>query len=228
MEGRALYDLAYITLRNLRKASARVQKYIKVDGTPNASGHSKDNVVRLLLDDMYLQLKGKSSMGEADLSDNESEENDGTEENDETDAIDGTSEKPPSSWPFPGFMTFMLFGPMAPEEQRIDFFLIKDPKKEVKKSYGRVAMREDKKKQNELERQLRVGGEGPEARGKTFNERVQVAALDLQVSRFDQERQEGSFLSFKIEADLLQKQIDRAYKIAELDGDYLRYKKLEK
>jgi hypothetical protein len=30
-------------------------------------------------------------------------------------------------------------------------------------------MGEDKKKENELERQLKVGGEGPEARGKTFN-----------------------------------------------------------
>jgi hypothetical protein len=104
---------------------------------------------------------------------------------------------------------------------------LKDPKKEVKKSYGPVAMREDKKKENELEHQLKAGGEGPEACGKTFNERVQVAALDLQVSRFDQERRERRFLAFKIEADLLQKQIDRVYKIAELDGNYLRYKKLE-
>jgi hypothetical protein len=49
-------------------------------------------------------------------------------------------------------------------------------------------MREDKKKQNDLEHQLKVGGEGPGARDKIFNKRIQVAALDLQVSRFDQER----------------------------------------
>jgi hypothetical protein len=104
MEVQALYDLAYTTLRNLQKASAHVHKYIKEDGTPKASGHSIEEVTRLLLfDDMYMKLKGKPSMGEEDLSDNESEENDGTENEanksgtvedgtNETDAKDGTNE----------------------------------------------------------------------------------------------------------------------------------------
>jgi hypothetical protein len=38
-----------------------------------------EDVSRLLLDGMYMKLKGKSSKGEEDLSNNESEENDGTE-----------------------------------------------------------------------------------------------------------------------------------------------------
>jgi hypothetical protein len=87
----ALYELAYIPLRNLCEASARLRKYIKADGNPNASGHSKEDVVRLLLDHMYMELKGKPSMVEADVSDNESDENDGTEVNNGSDAIDGTS-----------------------------------------------------------------------------------------------------------------------------------------
>jgi hypothetical protein len=57
---------------------------------------------------------------------------------------------------------------MGPEEQRIDFILINDPKREVKKSYDRAGMQEDKRKQNKLERQLKVGGgEVPGARETT-------------------------------------------------------------
>jgi hypothetical protein len=62
-----------------------------------------------------MELKGKPSRGGADLSNNESEENHGTKANNETDAIYGTSEKPRASWTFAGLVTFMLFGPMAPE-----------------------------------------------------------------------------------------------------------------
>jgi hypothetical protein len=95
MEGWALYDLEYITLRNLCKSNTHVQKYIiAADGTPNASGHSNEDIVRLLLDGMCMELKGKPSMGEADLSDHESEVNDGTEANNQNNAEDG---KPPFS-----------------------------------------------------------------------------------------------------------------------------------
>jgi hypothetical protein len=58
MEGWALYDLAYATLRNLQKASAHARKYIKDDGSPKASGHSMEDFTRHLFDDMFLQLKG--------------------------------------------------------------------------------------------------------------------------------------------------------------------------
>jgi hypothetical protein len=51
-------------------------------------------------------------VGEGDLSGNKSEENDGTEANGETDARDSAGGKPPASWTFAGFMTFMLFGPL--------------------------------------------------------------------------------------------------------------------
>jgi hypothetical protein len=84
-----------------------------------------------------------------------------------------------------------------------------------KKGYGRAAVGAEKKKQNELEHQLKLGGEGWGAHGKTLNEQVQVAVLELQVSMFDQEMGEGNFFALKIEADLLQKQIGRAYKIVE-------------
>jgi hypothetical protein len=166
-----------------------------VNGTPNASGYSKEDIVRLLLQNMYMERKAKASTGEADLSENKYDENGSTEAKGKTDANNGTSEKTPASWTFAGFTTLMLsVGPVAHEEQRIDFFLIKDTKEEVKKSYGGAAMQEDKKEQNELKPELKFGGEGPGACAKTFDERVQVVALDLQVSRFDQERQGEAFL----------------------------------
>jgi hypothetical protein len=59
-------------------------------------------------------------------------------------------------------MTFLLFSPMlAPEERRIDFFQMKDPKKDAKKTYVRAKLRDEYKKQNELERQLKIGGAAP-------------------------------------------------------------------
>jgi hypothetical protein len=189
------------------------------DGTPKETGNRTiEEICELLLDDMYEFLKGKQNL------DDEKAEDSGTEDLElNEDAGEDTTTGRPANWVFHGYMAFVLFGPLATESRRLNFFLNGDPPAWNKKSFGRAAYRKKEQKQIQVQRNIALS----DNRGMTLGERVQIASLELQYSRVEQEGREGSFIALKMESDLLTSQIVRALEVANVSQDFQRYHMLE-
>jgi len=175
---------------------------------------------------------------------------------------DFSARRRPDEWMFAGYMAFMLFGPMAPPERRIDFFKLKDPnrieKREIgpsdyeKKEFARVACQAaqtaqqmDDRKEKCSELSFTTGNNNDNNgdiilnsdtiaavnEGIALNKRVNGTTLDIRAAtRPRTEVDEGNFSALKLEADLLERQISRACRLAERTGrdeDWDRYNKLE-
>jgi hypothetical protein len=216
--GRYLKEQSAKTLRTVRKACTRVRQWVNEDGTPKKNGNRTiEEICELLLDDMYEFLKGKQNMDEEKVEDSGTED---LELNEDTG--EDTTTGRPANWIFHGYMAFVLFGPLATESRRLDFLLNGDPPACNKKSHGR-ANRKKEPKQVKVPHNITLSDNG----GMTLGERVQLASLELQYSRVDQEARQFNFNSLKLESDVLQSQIVRALEVANCTQDFTRYHKLE-
>ena len=244
--GRTIHNQARKTLGTVRKACAVLKQYVKEDGTPKFSGDTIEDVVNKLLDDMYEQLKGKSALEIENDVDPESiksgstleEENSEVEEendaNSDNNSVASSTIQRPTNWMFHGFMACLLFGPMARPEKRLSFFMTADPLPKDKKNYSRAAAREQKRKNEADVRSLAgttdaVCGDQPKhnKRGMTVADRVRIASLELQLGRYESDKQDSKVIALKFEADVLEKKIDRAIRRAANTNNYDEVDKLE-
>ncbi len=120
-----------------------------------------------------------------------------------------------SNWIFTGWMAFVMWGPLAPENQHLDIFRIGDVPKEDKKASGRSINRKKIKTENSIVRELGsdVG------RGLTVQNQVHLATLALGQERFVQSQRESSMISTHLVMNSLEKRIERAENRAKILGN---------
>ena len=102
----------------MKKMLAVSKKYLKDDGSPKESGKTREDVIKMILDDTYKSLKGTSS-----VSPSSSEDPEETEAIDEAEKKEKTPSSPdirPSGWFPAGWMAFLLWGPLVEKRQRMD------------------------------------------------------------------------------------------------------------
>jgi hypothetical protein len=102
VSGRALLESAKLTLKTIRKAVAISKNYVDSNGTPKHSGHTIDDVLESILDEMYTVLNGKNRIEEANSSPS----------NLNNSPCDPT-------WFFQGWFVFVLYGPLQSPNQRL-------------------------------------------------------------------------------------------------------------
>ena len=101
----------------MKKMLAVSKKYLKDDGSPKESGKTREDVIKMILDDTYklLKLSSPSSVDHPE----ETEAN----ADDEAEKEQKTSSSPdirPSGWFPAGWMAFLLWGPLVEKRQRMD------------------------------------------------------------------------------------------------------------
>ena len=127
--GAYLYRQAIRAMASIRKAIAEAKKLVDEEGKPLMSGHSTEDVLKAVVDKVYEQI-GKSGNSSATSSPNDDDDDD---------------ESKKKKW-FHGYIAFVLFGPLAPKENRLDIFCTGDPEGEG--INGRAAQRPGKQKRD--------------------------------------------------------------------------------
>ena len=137
--------------------------------------------------------------------------------------IDLPQKKRPSDWTFPGFMTFAYFYPLGENRSagRVLNFMLKDPPKGERKSFGRTAARSEKEKAAAFERE-RDGN-----RGMSHMEKVLVQTCELQASLHKSNKSEAKLFSLNVRADRIVKQMELALQRASASGDWSKYDELQ-
>jgi len=179
LSGRSIWDNAKMVEKNGKKALAilehsEYQQYYKDGGCP--SGKVYEDYLLFMRRAMYKELKGDIVDDEDD-----SKEDNYDEEQDDDEEEDGM----PSSYFFPGFLAFALWGPIMPpgfdEEYRAQCFFRTEQSKDKKKD-GRNSIR---KEQSEEDSKTRSGSSASEGRGLTNKEHLLMASI-AQQSAFQQ------------------------------------------
>ena len=226
--GRTLYNNAKDVLTTVRKACAFAARLVDEDGVPVESGKTQDDVIEEMLSDMYRLLKGKKSSEVEEDEDPTSESEElPTGSNDDSVVDKNGDDDRPASWFFHGFMAVLLFGPLAPKEQRLSFFFSSDPLPADKKSFGRAAARAERKKTEDKERSLNVVAGSKNARGMSVSERVKLAKLEIQVGRYNKDLLDSNVLTLRVEASLLESKLERAMKRAATTSNFDQVDQLE-
>jgi hypothetical protein len=180
--GRFLLPQAKLAYKNVKKAMSIAGPLVDSNGDPKKSGERKEDVYKIVLDKMYELLKGRTFLEEnLEGSDEEGKAPEGS--NDE----EGNSVRP-NRWFFPGWMAFVLWGPLAPPSERNALTTLGDPttsttsgEGDSKSKYSRATQ----KKKDILEKaeERKRGGTD---RGMTVMEKIGVARLH-QVERQQQQ-----------------------------------------
>ena len=136
--------------------------------------------------------------------------------------------KRPAGWFFHGFYAVYVFGPFAPPEKRLAFFLTSDPLPGDKQAFSRKQARDEKKKRENVERSLSTKPKvSNNFRGLTTTEKVQIANIELQFGRFQKDQSDAAVLSLKFEADILERKLERALQKAAVTDDFGPVDRLE-
>eukprot|EP00546_Thalassionema_frauenfeldii_P012500 CAMPEP_0178928068 /NCGR_PEP_ID=MMETSP0786-20121207/19634_1 /TAXON_ID=186022 /ORGANISM="Thalassionema frauenfeldii, Strain CCMP 1798" /LENGTH=265 /DNA_ID=CAMNT_0020603763 /DNA_START=375 /DNA_END=1168 /DNA_ORIENTATION=- len=222
-------------------ACVKVQKYVDDDGSIRESNKTINDIATLILDEMYEELQGRNQVH--DLStDSKNDGIRGIEHGIKVSESDFSAKRRPEEWMFAGYMAFMLFGPMAPRERRIDFFQLKDRnfgKQEItlieaKKNYSAFSEAKSKKKEiielnSRGDQKVNLEKDASANDGSNGKEN-KTATVDIHTTQLKANVQNGDFFALKTEAAFLECQIDRAFRLAEKsrkDADWDRYNKLE-
>jgi hypothetical protein len=226
IQGRALLDLGKTTMRTVKKALAILISKLKPCGGLD-SGNSVDDLYKIVLDEMYVLLKGRTALKE-DISLEASDDEDEAEEGTRKAAAQNTNKTTkksdrPSDWTFNGWFVLLMFGPTAPKAQQINLLCLNDPPKdEDKKKYGREAQRTEEKVQNEKERS-RGGGE----RGLSMNEKIGVGNLMVRQKQQGIDKTDSRIFGFTAQQQLLESKIERATTRAFATQDFTQVDLLE-
>ena len=197
--GPYLYRNAQRAMTNIRKALALATPLVDEDGNPKESGKTRDSVLQEILLKFNSGAKTDDPIGD----DDEDGEDDNSDEA-TTASAPQVNSKNPKGW-FPGYFAFVLWGPLAPKEDRLDLFSINDPKgRGVKgRANHRQRDRDDKKK-------LRKGDTSNQ-RGMTLRDRIQLTSLE---QRNANESKERKIIAANIESTQLTTQLEGALQIA--------------
>jgi len=135
--GRTLRELSATALRNIKKAYAICEPMIDEHGHPLHSGTTIEEIQESVLQQMYILNHGNATGDEEPDDDNV----DAANTKSTTNVADPGTSTPAlpskkSKWIFTGWMAFVMWGPLAPENQRLDIFRIGDVPTEDKKASG--------------------------------------------------------------------------------------------
>ena len=243
LQGPSVLELAKKALACVRKATSFLSSLVDEDGKPKESSKMIEDVVDEMLESMYQFLRGKQFVEaeddgkEAESSDVEEEEDTPTT-NHEVAANDSLPARK-RDWMFHGYMSVLLFGPLAPKQDRLSFFFHDDPLPSDRKKYSRATARSEKRKDEIKERSIAVAAQdhsiAPKgSRGMSVLEKVQLrdielkqASLALQLGKYDSQRSHQIVMALKFEAETLERKIDRAMRRAENTGKYDEVDRLE-
>lgn len=195
--GRCLLEQANNGLANIKKAYSIALTLLDEKGYPKQSRNTKDDVLASVLDEMYILLKGKASL------EDEEEEDEGSNETPENSTR-------PESWLFYGYTAFVLFGPLAPNDYRIDLLNSRDSTD--KKTSGRAVSQKQEAAKT--------------ARKKSIHFRDSLAMTNLRIQQRAQvlNQIEVQIIQLKIEGDAIERKIIRyekrgeSAKVAELES----------
>jgi hypothetical protein len=188
--GRTLFKLANNSLRTIRKAISIAVQLVDSEGQPKHSGTSLDDVKALVLDEMYMMMKGKCSLDDC-LDDDEEQVAD----------VAATPDKRPEGWFFHGWMAFLLYGPLAPVCNRMALLetaisLVSDST--MKRNSGRSAHRKIDGDNKKAERSRGTGDKDEGKRGMTVTERISLANLELRHTEHEQSKKETKLIAMNM------------------------------
>ena len=127
--------------------------------------------------------------------------------NDDNDSLSSSSElsvdNMPSSYIFPSFFIFMLWGPFAAPENRLSITLISDNGKKG------VSRKEQRSKDKEA-KMIDLVNDTKNVRGFTTDQRIQIESLNLQKQDIVDRKKERSLVSCIAEESALGRQIESA------------------
>jgi hypothetical protein len=222
--GRALFDTAKSTTRNLKKLMSLTLPKLNKSGTPSESGHSHDDIYKQVLDEMFVLLKGRETVDDMDGDDDCSEKEDEEEE-------PTKKGKRPVNWTPQGWMAYLLFGPTAPASQRLNLTTLGDPPVadgESKKKYGREQNRKNQARQKLVQRE-----HGGKERGQprmSVGERISLARVLISKEQQVQEKKDRKLILRNSQLSALNQKIQRALQCATATSsseDWARYRILE-
>jgi hypothetical protein len=102
-------------LKTIKKAVASVLPLLNDDGTPIQPGLTIFDIDAKVLVFMFFLLKGKNTVDDVE----EDEAEDDVKAKSKEQGEGAASAISPTDWFFHGWITFKLFGPMAPQEKRL-------------------------------------------------------------------------------------------------------------
>mmetsp|Transcript_2016 Transcript_2016/g.2280 ORF Transcript_2016/g.2280 Transcript_2016/m.2280 type:complete len:486 (+) Transcript_2016:179-1636(+) len=141
--------------------------------------------------------------------DNGNNDNDDDDDNDNDDDSAECEIVRPNGYFFPGFMAFLLFGPIGDnvsENRVMDFFRYKeDPPAHKKKEYSRASSKALQKEQAAKERKNEDSNCNTTHNNNTLSakEQIQLSALDLKQQSFQQGCRESQLLTLQLEQRML-------------------------
>ena len=142
----------------------------------------------------------------------------------EADDYSDNEEGAPPEWIFHGYVAFVYFAPFSINRvagRSLDFFLASDPAPDRKKQYGRKAVRAQRAKEEQEERNRDA------TRGKSAVERLLMENQSHQKLMAKQAGYEATLMSLNLRADRLQKRATLALEAAKATSNYERYDRLE-
>ena len=108
----------------------------------------------------------------------------------------------PKEWFFPGFFSFMTFGPFVPKDKRLSLLEITDPHKDIVKS------RAQKRKAEKIEKDTKRASDIENDRGLSTDQQLQVEMLKIQKQRDQDRNKETLLVGLNMQESAISRQID--------------------
>jgi hypothetical protein len=147
--GRTLHDLVLASKENIRKAHAFLETKVEDIGEPIQSGTTRDDVIEALLDHMFIELKKKGDGADAnstiELEGDPPQHQEGDNSLSEN-ADDTTLDIRPADYIFRGFYCVLLFGTLAPLNERLVCLSANKSELSAEQDLSRAKMRADRKR----------------------------------------------------------------------------------
>ena len=221
--GHNLLDMAIRGAKNYKKALAFCAEKYDMDKTEvKHLGDTVDDVIEHVRIQMYKLLVKKGKTDEFDVDsegdeigdkdDSESKENDNEEESSgdkstESDVL----EVIPSDYIFPSFIVFVIWGPFAQPDNRLEILLIDDKDKSKKEgTWAQQRINKAKKKQNDS------ASDTATERGFSTDQRIEIEHLNVSKQFIRDRQRELSIVGFSIEESALAIQLESAERRAML------------
>ena len=223
--GATLYNrVSNKVLKNNKKAGVYVKEFLQNGELP--SGKTTEDLYNYVLDKMYAQLKGSADDAIAidageDASANSDNENEAVQESDTT-----SCSRPPT-WYYPGFWCLVLFGPMAPENERSPLLDL-DSLDALKK--GRKQTRKEEKKEKAKASNHAINGGSADKRGLGLKEKTALAHIAQQSRMAESRDDELEYESLCKAIELTQSKLQTALNIVKhlgiMDESHARFQKV--
>ena len=116
---------------------------------------------------------------------------------------------PPKEWYFHSWICFLIYGPFAQKDKRISLLETSDAAKNVGKS------RAEKRKIEKVEKDLLRLNDTQNSRGYSTDQKIQFELIDLTRQQTKDRTRESMLMGLSVQEQALNKQIDRAERMAE-------------